>query len=261
MFYNKPNCTKLSDRIYVFKNIIPKEIMDLVNSDLSSYERESLQNDWSVRDWYKDKMTESYKSSFLVWKFISDLIYPELVIHPVTSFMVNLPGDEGMFVHADSPGKGNCNMLSEIDQWTTCCELEYGAIAYFNEFTGGQLFYPNINPDGTIKKDSKSTKERFEEPCLEIQPEPGDIVIHGACSPYDHGTRETRSGVRVAFSTFALLEIDNPGTFYNYKTPEWEDQIGKYKNPTSDQLSNWNTPLKANPQFEKIIKKYEQRSK
>jgi hypothetical protein len=258
MFYDKPNCTKLADRIYVFKNIIPKEIMDSVNSDLSMYERESLQNDWSVRDWYKDKMSESYPSCFSVWKFISDLIYPEIVIHPVTSFMVNLPGDEGMFVHSDSPGKGNCHMLLEIDQWTTCCELEYGAIAYFGEFTGGKLFYPHINPDGTVKEGNELTKERLEEPCLEIQPEAGDIVLHGACSPYDHGTRETTSGARFAFSTFALLAVDNPGTFYNYKTPEWQEQIGKYENPTSDQLNNWNTPLKANPQFEK---KYVQGSK
>jgi len=151
MFYDDPRCTKLADRIYIYKNIIPKEIMDLVNIDLSTYERGVEKNDWSVREWYKDKMTPPYKNSFPLWKFMSELIYPEVVIHPVRSFMVSVPGDEGMFVHSDSPGKGNCHMLSEIDQWTTCCELEYGMISYFGNFTGGKLYYPNLNPDGSIK--------------------------------------------------------------------------------------------------------------
>ena len=51
---------------------------------------------------------------------------------------------------------------------------------------------------------------------------------------------------------------DNPGTFYNYKSSEWYEQIGKYKNPTLDQLNSWNTPLVMNPQFAEII---EQKSK
>jgi hypothetical protein len=256
MFYDDPRCTKLADRIYIYKNIIPKEITDLVNVDLSTYERGVEKNDWSVREWYKDKMTPPYKNSFDLWKFMSELIYPEIVIHPVRSFMVAIPGDEGMFVHSDSPGKGNCHMLSEIDQWTTCCELEYGMIAYFGNFIGGKLYYPNLNPDGSIKNNGphwEVTKQMLEEPCFEVQPEPGDIVLHGACSPYDHGTRETESGIRFAFSCFALMAKDNPGTFYNYKTAEWQEQIGKYENPTDAQLNEWNSPLIVNEQFREII--------
>jgi hypothetical protein len=253
MFYDHPQCIKLADRIYIFKNIIPKEMSETITKDLNTFVRGSNDNDWSVRDWYQDKMTHSFPSSFPLWKFMSELIHPEIVIHPVTNFMMAMPGDEGMFVHSDSPGKGNCHMLLEIDQWTTCCELEYGMIAYFGEFTGGKLFYPNINPDGSVKEGLEISKERLEEPCFEVQPEPGDIVLHGACSPYDHGTRETESGVRFAFSCFALLAEDNPGTFYNYKTPEWYEQIGKYENPTDDQLNAWNSPLRANPQFAEMI--------
>ena len=169
--------------------------------------------------------------------------------------MVSQPGDEGMFVHTDSPGKGKCDLLLEIDQWTTCCELEYGMIAYTGDFAGGALYYPNINPDGTEKTGNMHIDaEKLLEPCFEVQPEPGDVVLHGACAPYDHGVREVTNGIRFAFSCFALLAIDNPGTFYNYKTPEWYDQIGKYENPTDEQLNEWNSPLKMNPQFEDEIK-------
>jgi hypothetical protein len=254
MFYDDPRCKKIANRIYIFKNIIPKEIIESINKDLATFERGGADNDWSVRDWYKDKMTPGFSSTFPLWKFMSELIHPEIVIHPVRSLMVSQPHDEGMFVHADSPGKGRCELLLEIDQWSTCCELEYGMIAYLGDFTGGALYYPNINPDGTEKTgDMRIDEKKLAQPCLEVQPEPGDIILHGACIPYDHGTRKTKSGTRFAFSCFALLAEDNPGTFYNYKTPEWEEQIGKYENPSEQQLNDWNSPLRINPQFADII--------
>ncbi len=250
-FTEDPRCQQISEKVYVFKNVIPKEILDPIKEELSTYEKGSLKNLWSVRDWYEDKMSPPLMSTFALWKFMSELIYPELVIHPVRNIMITNNQDEGMFVHTDSPGKGNCSLLMEIDQWSTCCELEFGYVAYLGEFTGGQVYYPNINPDGTIKKGGTDiTKARIEEPCLEFQPEEGDLVLHGACSPYHHGTRATTSGTRYAFSTFSLLAQDNPGTFYNYKTPEWEKQVGS---GTEQELTNWNQPLRLNPQFKELI--------
>jgi hypothetical protein len=64
---------------------------------------------------------------------------------------------------------------------------------------------------------------------------------------------ETLSGTRFAFSTFALLAEDNPGTFNNYKSPEWEEQIGKYEDPDDKMLNEWNSPLRINPQFADMI--------
>ena len=253
MFYDNPKCTRLSDRIFIYKNIIPKEIMDAVNKDLSDFKRTMPENIWSSNNWYEDKICPPMASTFLVWKFMSDLIYPEVVIHPMRSLMVAEPQDEGMFVHADSPGMGREDEIFEIDTWSACCSLQYGMTAYFGEFTGGELFYPNINPDGTIKIGTDISKERLEEPCLVIQPEAGDVVLHGACKPYDHGTKITTSGTRFVFSNFALNAEDNPGTFYNYKTPEWYEQIGQYENPTEQQLNEWAAPLKVNPKFADII--------
>jgi len=250
MFYDDPRCTKLADRIFIYKNIIPKDILEDLQKDLNDFKIDRDENYWSVRNWYKDKMTKPYPSTFKLWKFMSELIYPEIVLHPVRNFMVSQPDDDGMFVHTDSPGKDKCDLLLEIDQWSTCCDLEYGMIAYTGEFTGGALYYPNINPDGTEKTgDMRIDAKKLYEPCFEVQPEPGDIVLHGACVPYDHGVREVNSGIRFAFSCFSLLAKDNPGTFYNYKSPEWYQQIGNIENPNDEQLNEWNTPLKLNPQF------------
>jgi hypothetical protein len=252
MFYNNINCTKVSDKIYVFKNIIPKDIIDEVNKDLFTYKRDP-HNLWSSNNWYEDKIVPPMKSTYLLWKFMSDLLYPEIVIHPCQRYMVSEPGDKGMFVHADSPGMGKEDEIFEIDVWSACCSLQYGVCAYFGNFTGGEIYYPNINPDGTIKNGTDLSKERLEEPCLVISPEPGDIIIHGACKPYDHGTKPTYSGNRFVFSNFALNSEDNPGTFYNYKSPEWYNQIGKYEDPTLQQINEWASPLKVNPKFAEVI--------
>ena len=254
MFKDHPQCVQIAPRIYKFENIIPKEIYDPLYGVAKNFERHSNPNLWSVRDWYADKFTPPFKETFPLWKFMSELIYPEIVIHPVRNLMVTGPGDEGMFIHTDSPGKGKCDLLLEIDQWSTCCDLEYGMIAYLGDFTGGELYYPNINPDGTEKgPDLRIDEAKLAEPCLVVPVKPGDIVMHGACAPYDHGTMETLSGTRYAFSTFALLAEDNPGTFYNYKTPEWYEQIGKFDDPDDRQLNDWNAPFIKNPQFSEMI--------
>jgi hypothetical protein len=253
MFYDNPKCIKLSERVFIFKNIIPKEILDLVNKDLIGYKRDP-HNLWSSNGWYEDKIVPPMESTYHVWKFMSELVYPEISIHPCQRYMVSEPSDEGMFIHSDSPGMGNEDEIDEIDVWSACCSLQYGICAYFGEFSGGEVYYPNINPDGTIKIGTDISKERIEEPCLIVKPEAGDIIIHGACSPYEHGTKPTTSGTRFVFSNFALNYSDNPGTFYNYKTPEWYEQIGKIENPNQMQINEWASPLKTNPKFADLIK-------
>lgn len=250
MFTDHPKCEKVADKIYIFRNIIPKDMIASVRSELDQYDKNSINNVWSVREWYSDKVTGPLMSSFDVWEFISELIYPEIVIHPQRSMLITNENDEGMFVHADSPGKGRCDLLTEIDTWQTCCELEYGIVSYFGEFTGGNLYYPNINIDGTIKENLDITWGKTNEPCLEVQVQEGDIVFHSATSPYEHGVRKVDSGRRYAFSCFALLAEDNPGTFYNYKTPEYYKQIG---DKTEKELRIWNTPFEVNPQFKELI--------
>jgi len=223
------------------------------------FKKGSTFNPWSMRDWYEDRMSPPIKELHPLWEFMNELIYPELVAHPVMTLMVTDNTDDGMFVHTDSPGKGNCNLLVEIDTWQTCCELEYGMIAYLGDYTGGELYYPNLNPDGSIKPEiskadndlyHKLWEERLLEPCLVVETKPGDIVFHGAAYPYDHGTKPTTSGTRYAFSNFILLAEDNPGTFYNYKSPEYYEQIGD-KSPAN--MAKWMNPLEINPQFKEVI--------
>ena len=259
MFTEDPRCIKIADRIFKFENIIPEDIYNAIIERTKTFEKGKQFNAFSMRDWYEDRMSPPMLEVLPLWEFMSELIYPELVAHPVMTLMVTDNTDEGMFIHTDSPGKGNCDRLVEIDTWQTCCELEYGMIAYLGEYTGGELYYPNINPDGSVKPDLNPTsqemyervwQERLQEPCLVVETKPGDIVFHGAAYPYDHGTKPTLTGTRYAFSNFILLTEDNPGTFYSYKTPEYIEQLG---DKSVEKVFKWAQPLMINPQFKEVI--------
>lgn len=244
MFYDRPDCIKLADGIYLFKNFINKDKVEKVYERLSGLEQ-NAQYEASLIDWYKEKMTPQLIETFPIWEDLSELLAPSHVIHPAMNITVLKPGDGGMFAHSDSPGRDMEEDLSQLDTWSTCCVLDYGVIAYFGEWEGGELEYGNFNPDGTEK-----TEGNIQEGSLQYKPEQGDVVIHGATDKWVHGVKEVISGTRYAFSNFCLQAIDNPGSFYNYNTSEYINQIG---NKTEQELLDWAKPLKDNDYIE-IIK-------
>ena len=149
-------------------------------------------------------MTPPIPELLEVWNMLSELFYPDYVLQPDLKLQKIKPGDNGMFLHEDSPGRGNQHMLKSPDTWSICCNLEFGMAVYFGDFTGGEICYPNLN--------------------IEVAPKPGDLMIHGATSKWKHGVKEVTSGIRFAYSNFCIKPEDNPGTFYNYKTKEIKER-------------------------------------
>lgn len=218
MFTEDPNLTILDEKVFIYRNFIDPEttthiteIADAIMSEDTSTEHRN--------PWYMEKFTPEMPELFPVWKKISEFLYPSHVIHPLLSLTTMRKGDD-MFVHEDSPGEGHEDMLTVNDLWSSCCLLEYGVIAYFGKWEGGNVFYPELG--------------------IEVDPRPGDLVIHGATSRWKHGVREVTDGVRYAYSNFSLQPDKNPGSFYNYKTTEFLNQI------STDGLDAWVTPLFEN---------------
>lgn len=239
MFQDRPDCIKLADKVFVFKKILNPELVKQITEEMDSRSfKGSYPYEETVVEWYYDKVTPIPNGLLNIWEQISELIYPEYIIHPSTNLLAVRPGDNGMFCHTDSPGRGCELMLTQPDVWSTCCIIDWGVVGYFGEFEGGAVYYPKIWPDGTVKSDTDQMNQDL--PCLEYTPEPGDVVIHGSCSPYDHGVREVTSGTRYAFSNFSLKREENPGSFYTYRTPEYFEVLG---NRTFDDLHKWMTPL------------------
>jgi len=233
MFYDRPDCIKLAEKIFLFKNIIPKELLTDITKEYQNMHSDKFAYEDTLISWYSNKVGAYVPQIHEAWEIISDLLYPEYIMHPSVSVLAVRPGDGGMFVHADSPGRGCEDMLTQLDEYSTCCIIDYGLVMYMGDWTGGAIFYPNLNPDGSVKM-----HENVQEGCFEYSPEPGDIIIHSAHTPYEHGVREVESGIRFAYSNFVLKNEENPGSFYTYKSPEYYEQISK-----KDFIVDWIMPL------------------
>lgn len=223
MFENNPNLIKYDEKVMLYKNFFSKEYVELINKEISgNYSKDDFNIKKHAIDWYIDKTTPEIPKLMEAWNKISEFLLPTHVIHPQLAMQVIMPGDNGMFVHADSPGEGNHELLTAPDRWSTCCILDYGVIGYFGEFEGGEVFYPNLND-------------------LEVKVQPGDLIIHGATSKWMHGVKEVTNGYRLAFSNFCIKADRNPGSFHNYGTEECSIR--------QKDVKKFVTPLFMNPQF------------
>ena len=216
MFSDNPNIINYGDKVFLYKNFISKEDVEYINNLMEPHRQKegSFDSNVNVVDWYNDKEGPSMPELVRIWDQISEFLAPEYVIHPQQNLAVLRPGDEGMFVHCDNPGEGMDDLLTQEDRWHTCCVLSYGVCVYFGEFEGGELFYPGIKPDGTPKKSGDSDEY------LILSVQPGDLAIHWAQHPYEHGTKSISSGIRYVYSNFALKAEKNPGTFPAWGTQE-----------------------------------------
>ena len=219
MFKDK-DCIKLADEIYVFKNYVPKDMLDRYVQLLDSIPVKDFKEDNEAEGWYSDHMSPMILELIDLWEHVSDLLYPEYFINPQPQIIASRPGQPGMFVHCDSPGKGKVDMLTQEDTFCTCALIDYGVVTYLSDFEGGEIIYPNLG--------------------ITYKPEAGDVVIHSAFTPYEHGTLPVTSGVRYAFSCFATHKDELPGTFYAYKSTEY---LNKVKDRTEESLRNWAKPL------------------
>ena len=199
MFTDSPNLIKLGDMSYVYKNFIDKDTIEKINMSINSEKRNSRNHEI---DWYSDKTSLSLNSLISVWNKVNDFLHPHYVTTPSLFLNIMEPGDEPMFIHADSPGEDGHDQVLENDSWGTCPLISWGIVVYFGNFEGGEIFYPQFD--------------------IEYSPRPGDMIIHSAFTPWEHGVRPVISGKRYAYSLFALETHKNPGSFYNYGTKECE---------------------------------------
>lgn len=267
-FRKNANIIQLAPKVFIYKNFINGELLEKINEIIINHEQ-SPSIDHNI-DWYKSRTTEPIFELIEVWEKASELIYPELVMHPQSSMLVSRPGEIGMFAHSDAPGEphedcgiscGTCDIagkdLVSEDKYKTCCRLHYGLIIYFGNWKGGEIFYPHVNKNGKWIGNNEPYNNNEE---LRIKPENGDLVIHGAHNDYTHGTLPVTEGVRFAYSNFVLPYHTNPGTFYNFKTKEYYQQIQIVKEKKDTRLwtfpvngYKWEDPEKVKEEKEKGI--------
>jgi CDGSH-type Zn-finger protein len=234
MFKNNPNIEQIAEEIWIWRNFVSEEENNLITSKMKEFEnqfedaQEAFKYDGHAVDWYKNKTGPLMLELKSIWDRISEVLYPEHYIHPQLFVQVMRPGDKGMFIHADSPGMNMEHHLTQLDRWSTCCRLSHGIVTYFGDYAGGEIYYPNIEKDGTVKN-----KPEDPDDCLVVDVKPRDFVIHGALHPWEHGVREVTGGKRYAYSNFCMEKEHAPGTFELFdpnKHPYMKDE---------EEIMNW----------------------
>jgi hypothetical protein len=214
MFTDNPKVEQVAEQVWIYRGFITPEenenIMRLMREHEATYKdsKDAFVFRDQYIDWYKDKTGPSMPELKPIWDRLSMMLYPEHYIHPQLFVNVMRPGDEGMFVHADSPGMNMEHDLTQLDRWSTCCRLSHGVVAYMGDYEGGEIFYPNIEADGRIKDRPGDPDD-----CLQVDVRPGDVAIHGATHPWEHGVRKITSGIRFAYSNFCMEKEHAPGTY------------------------------------------------
>jgi hypothetical protein len=250
-FKKNPNVEQIAPKIFIYRNFISGDLLHDINNLLKDHE--NAQKVSHNLDWYESRLTKSIPEMHEVWEKASELIYPDLSMHPQLSLLRSSVGEEGMFAHSDAPGQphdncgptcGTCDIASEAiispDVWNTCCRLHYGLIVYFGDFEGGEVYYPNLNKNAEFIGEYKPLHKNEE---FLLKPENGDLIIHGSHGDYSHGTKAVTKGVRFAYSNFVIPSHVNPGTFFNYKTDEYYKQIAWIKEDPKNRWSTWCTPV------------------
>jgi hypothetical protein len=183
--------TKIGDEIYVYKNFISDEELEEINSFILSL---------SEDDWYEQNKdikwmlrTDDKKILGPIRDRIVSLADEDMTVGSNTAF-VKMKKDYSWGVHEDDYEFRDVIEKSksyrEGDPFESVDISAYGIVIYFNNFDGGEIYYPEQN--------------------IEYKPKPGDMVIHGSGFNCRHGVKKILSDVRYSHSNHISKKIKIP---------------------------------------------------
>jgi hypothetical protein len=185
MFQKNKDIVKLDDEIFVIPNFISRDDLGPIVEYLENIDQNMFVSK-AKNVWYNNKLTRPIQQLIPIYEKMRNLVMPEYEILPEISVTRLIKG-ESMYVHADSPGKNNKDLVTSDDPYETCHSIDYGLVLYLNDdYEGGEIYYPNR---GIVYK-----------------PKCGDLVIHSSLEEYSHGVKEVLSGIRYVYSNFILLK-------------------------------------------------------
>lgn len=190
MFYNNPNFKKIGNDIYVYENFISKEELELINNRINSGIDLWAHNDpldkrqhWSLR---------VEETSFIVPR-LQSLIGDNYFVRDHANIIRLKMGDD-WGLHSDNHEFIAIRELSKTLKDGEDFELVdnniWGIVIYFNDFVGGEIFYPEQN--------------------IEYKPNAGDLVIHSSDEHCIHGVKPVLSDARYSHSNAIYEKIKVP---------------------------------------------------
>jgi hypothetical protein len=178
--FNKDGFIEIGDEIFVYKHFMSDEECESIMKDILSLPEDVWQTPFlaTAKDYFiSEEQTESIRA---VKKRIASLMLDECYATPGGRASKLLKGASRR-PHADidqfKEVEHESRIYKEGDDFDLADLITHGTIIYFNDFEGGEVYYPEQND-------------------LQYKPEKGDLVIHGAQNKCKHGVDEVLSDVR-----------------------------------------------------------------
>jgi len=184
---------QLGEDIYVYRNFISWEELKTINDLILSLNEEEWIHDESIFGMLWNKISSPHKELQFMRERIIDLLPEGLYLGHSTAF-TRLFTDDFWGPHADAhdfyPIREKAAQLKENEPFIWADNEKWGLVVYFNEFEGGEIYYPHQN--------------------IEYKPNPGDLVIHSAEENCLHGVKPVKSKVRYSHSNHLFEKIKIP---------------------------------------------------
>jgi hypothetical protein len=178
--------------IYVYENFLSEAELAHLNVQI---EQANLQNlwqgesgntvdsgTWTNRNFFLQNSSEKAALAEKVAKAYSEKILPLPVLGVSNQFKGLGP------INRTSVGQ-SLAVHDDIGPPELNSSVAYGLVIYLNDdFTGGELYYPNLG--------------------LEISPKRGMLVAHSSGEKYAHGVKEVTSGIRYGLTMFIDFATD-----------------------------------------------------
>lgn len=183
--FDTSNAILLGKDIYLYKNFLSeKELEEYNNEILKLSENDWVQGDWSLDPeinwmWY----SKPVEKLLVLREKISSLLYDDLFLGEAKWF-IRMLKNATWGEHSDS-----YDFKDIIEKSKNYIEGQpfveesvpfWGLIVYFNNFKGGEIYYP------------------FQK--IEYHPKAGDLIIHNADETCSHLVKIVKSDVRYSFS-------------------------------------------------------------
>jgi hypothetical protein len=174
---------KIGEEIYVYKNFLSQEEILKYKSLIDSHVENNLWEQGVVGSFFENKITKEIPEFQEIRLKAISLFEPDYKFGPSLSATCLRNGDE-WGVHFDAHDfikiREKSATLKDGDPYIMVDDSKYGTVIYFNEFEGGDLYYPEQN--------------------ISYHPKPGEMVLHSSEEFCKHGVSKVISGPRYGFS-------------------------------------------------------------
>ena len=184
---------KLGEDIYVYRNFLSQEEVTKYKLIIDHYVENNMWEPGTIGSFFENKVTKEIPEFQQIRKKAIAIFEPDYKFGPSLSATCLRNGDK-WGVHADAHDfmeiRAKSATVKDGDPHIMVDDSKYGTVIYFNEFEGGDLFYPEQN--------------------ISYHPNPGDMVLHSSEEICRHGVSEIISGPRYGFSGHLSQQIKFP---------------------------------------------------